>query len=68
MNVYRTGDGTVIIEDYPGAPGGRLGPFRRVEVDRYKAREIIDAFWATDNDLCRAIAHVLDENEEDEEE
>jgi hypothetical protein len=27
-----------------------------------------DLYWSTDNDLCRAILHVLDEDEEDEEE
>jgi hypothetical protein len=68
VNAYRRGDGTVVVEDYPGVPGGRLGPFMRVELDRYQARRVVDLYWSTDNDLCRAILHVLDEDEEDEEE
>jgi hypothetical protein len=50
-----------------GVPGGRLDPFARVELDRYQARRLVDGYWSTDNDLCRAILHVLDEDEEDEE-
>jgi hypothetical protein len=68
VNVYRRGDGTVVVEDYPGVPGGRLEPFRRAQFDRYQARAVVDSYWSTDNDLCRAILHVLDEDEEDEEE
>jgi hypothetical protein len=67
VRVHRRGDGTVVIVDYPGVAGGMLGPFRRVEFDRYEARDVIDVYWSTDNDLCRAILHVLDEDEEDEE-
>ena len=68
MNVYRRGNGTVVVEDYPSVPGGRIGAFRRAELDRYQARRVVDLYWSTDNDLCRAILHVLDEDEEDEEE
>jgi hypothetical protein len=66
MNVYRRGDGTVVVANYPGVLGGKVGPFLRVELDRYQARRFVDLYWSTDNDLCRAILHVLDEDEEDE--
>jgi len=64
--VYRRGDGTVVVERYAGVPGGRLEPFLRVELDGYLARRFVDLHWSTDNDLCRTILLVLDEDEEDE--
>ena len=53
VNVYRHGDGTVIVE-----------------LDRYEARRLLDEIWSAGtcaNEVARAIVHVLDKDEEDEE-